>query len=321
MAAHTKSIGTGKTRQTIAASLVVAIGLVSAQAPAPQRIVSIVPSVTQILFAIGAGSQLVGIGSFDQLPDGYDGVAELARVGALLDPDMERIFTLRPDLVVLYRSHVDQRQQLERVGIPVLEYEHAGLADISQTIRSLGVRTGRTVQAETIAARMDAGLASIQARVDDRPRPRTLLVFSREPMALRNIYASGGIGFLHDMLDAAGGENVFEDIKSENVAQVSSETILTAAPDVIIEIRYAEYMREDVLDDERNVWRRLSTLPAVRSGRIHFVTGNRFVVPGPGVIEATEELARVLHPEAFASGVNRPDPATSPQTRPGSSVE
>ena len=311
MAAHTKSIGTSTTCLTVAAILVVAIGLVSAQTPSPQRIISIVPSVTQILFAIGAESQLVGIGSFDRIPDGYDRTAELARVGGLLDPDMERIFTLRPDLVVLYQSHVDQRQQLERAGIPVLVYEHAGLADISETIRSLGVRTGRTVQAETVAARMDMGLASIRARVDDRPKPRTLLVFSREPMALRNIYASGGIGFLHDMLDAAGGENVFEDIRSENVAQVSSEAILAAAPDVIIEIRYAEHLPEDVIDGERAVWRRLSTLPAVRSGRIYFVTGNRFVVPGPGVLEATEALARVLHPEVFAT----------PQTRPGPGVE
>ena len=302
--------------QTVAALLVAAIGLVSAQPPRPQRIISIVPSVTQILFAIGAESQLVGIGSFDQLPEGYDGAAELARVGGLLDPDMERIFTLRPDLVVLYRSHVDQHQQLERAGIPVLGYEHAGLADIPRTIRSLGEHTGHTEQAETIAARMDAGLASIRARVNDRPKPRTLLVFSREPMALRNIYASGGIGFLHDMLDAAGGENVFEDIRSENVAQVSSEAILAAAPDVIIEIRFTDNLAADVADDERNVWRRLSTLPAVRSGRIHFVTGSRFVVPGPGVLEATEELARVLHPDAFTSGL-----AASPQTLPGRVLE
>jgi iron complex transport system substrate-binding protein len=320
MAAHTKAIGTGSTRLTVATSLVVAIGLVSAQAPTPQRIVSIVPSVTQILFAIGAESQLVGIGSFDQLPNDYDHTTKLARVGTLLDPDMERIFTLRPDLVVLYKSHVDQREQLERAGIPVLAYEHAGLADISPTIRSLGVRTGRTVQAKTITARMAADLASIRARVNNRPKPRTLLVFSREPMALRNIYASGGIGFLHDMLDAAGGKNVFENIKRENIAQVSSEAILAAAPDVIIEIR-AEYLREDAVDDEPEVWRRLSTLPAVRNGRIHSVTGNHFVVPGPGVIEATEELARVLHPEAFTSELNRPHRSTNPQTQPGPSAE
>ena len=308
MATHTQSIGTITTCSAVVAILVMAIGLLSAQNSSPKRIISLVPSVTQILFAIGAESRLVGIGSFDRLPDGDDRTAELVRVGGLLDPDMERIFTLRPDLVVLYKSHVDQRQQLERAGIPVLVYEHAGLADIAKTIRDLGARTGRTAQAESIATRMDTGLAAIRAKVDGRPRPRTLLVFSREPMALRNIYASGGIGFLHDMLETAGGENVFGEIRSENIAQVSSEAILAAAPDVIIEIRFDEYLREDVIDDERDVWRRLSALPAVRNGRIHFLTGHRFVVPGPGVIEATEELARMLHPEVFATPQIRPAP-------------
>ena len=127
-------------------------------------------------------------------------------------------------------------------------------------------------------------------------------------MAFRNIYASGGIGFLHDMLETAGGENVFGEVRSENIAQVSSEAILAASPDVIIEIRFDEYLREDVIDNERDVWRRLSTLPAVRNGRIHFVTGHRFVVPGPGVIEATEELARMLHPAVFATPQTRPAP-------------
>ena len=306
MATHTQSVGT-RTCQTVAAILAVAVGLVSAQSP-PQKIISLVPSVTEILFAIGAGSQLAGIGSFDQVPDGYDG-AQLARVGGLLDPDMERIFTLRPDLVVLYSSQTDPGQQLERAGIPVLAYKHGGLAEVSQTIRALGLRTGHSAQAESIAADMEAGLAAIRARVADRPKPRTLLVFGREPLTLRNIYASGGNGFLHDMLDAAGGVNVFASVASENVAQVNSEAILASAPDVIIEIRYAKRFREETVEDERAVWRRLSTLPAVRSDRIHFVTGNRFVVPGPGVVEATEELARILHPGAFAIPRTPPEPA------------
>ena len=304
MVAHTKPIAT-VVRHLVAVVLVVAVGAVagvgvtSAQSPRPERIISLVPAVTEMLFAIGAGPQVAGIGSFDQLPDGYESVVELARVGGLLDPDMERIFTLRPDLVVIYRSQTDPRQQLERAGIPVLEYQHAGLAEISGAIRTLGARTGHTTEAETVATRLEAGLAAVRARVADRPRPRTLLVFGREPLTLRNTYASGGIGFLHDMLDIAGGENVFHEVDGENVAQVSAEAILAAAPDVIVEIRYIGDIREDSIDDERAVWRRLSTLPAVRRGRIHFLLGSRFVVPGPRVVQATEELARLLHPEAF----------------------
>ncbi len=269
-----------------------------AQSPAPQRIVSVIPAVTETLFAIGAGPNVVGIGSFDELPAGSEG-ADIARVGALMDPDTERMITLRPDLVFLYASQVDPRRQLERAGIPVVTYRHGGLDDVVSMIRTIGRRAGRGPQGEALATRVESGLEAIGARVAGRQRPRTLLVFAREPAALRGVYASGGVGFLHDMLGVAGGDNVFADVGGENVAQVSSEAILTAAPDVVLEIRNEGSFGPDTLAVERGVWERLSTVPAVRTGRVHFLSGAEFVVPGPRVLEATEQLARLLHPDAF----------------------
>ena len=298
MASDSASLGTPRTVPVLL--LVAALALtatISAQSPVTQqRIISAVPAVTEILFAVGAGPEVVGIGSFDQLPAGS---REIARVGGLLDPDMEQIFTLQPDLVVLYASQTDAIEQLERAGIRVLAYEHRGLSDISSMIRTLGERTGHAQQAAAVATRLETGLADIRARVAGRRRPRTLLVFSREPRTLRNVYASGGVGFLHDMLDIAGGDNVFTDVRDERVAQVSSEAILTASPGVIIEIRNDTMFGAATDDEERAVWQRLTILPAVRTNNVHFLTGNQFVVPGPRVLEATEQLARVLHPTAF----------------------
>ena len=275
------------------------IGTAITQSPFPQRIVSLVPAVTEILVSIGADSQLVGIGSFDQIPIGPNQDSSVTRVGGLLDPNVERIFTLRPDLVILYDTQTDLRSQLEKASIPILTYTHEGLAEVSDMIRLLGIRTGHSTEAETIATELEASLVAIQRRVAGRPKPRTLLVFGREPLTLRNVYASGGIGFLQDMLEVAGGNNVFSEIDSENVSQVSSESILSAAPEIIIEIRYGENLPRNIVEDERAVWTQLSTLPAVRNNRIYFVTGNRFVVPGPRVAQATEELARMIHPDAF----------------------
>ncbi len=277
----------------------ITIGTAITQSPLPQRIVSLVPAVTEILVSIGAGSELVGIGSFDQIPIGPNQDSSVTRVGGLLDPNVERIFTLRPDLVILYDTQTDLRSQLEKASIPILTYTHEGLAEISDMIRLLGIRTGHSTEAETIATELEASLVAIQRRVAGRPKPRTLLVFGREPLTLRNVYASGGIGFLQDMLEVAGGNNVFSEIDSENVSQVSSESILSAAPEIIIEIRYGENLPRNIVEDERAVWTQLSTLPAVRNNRIYFVTGNRFVVPGPRVAQATEELARMIHPDAF----------------------
>ena len=275
------------------------IGTAITQSPLPQRIGSLVPAVTEILVSIGAGSELVGIGSFDQIPIGPNQDSSVTRVGGLLDPNVERIFTLRPDLVILYDTQTDLRSQLEKASIPILTYTHEGLAEVSDMIRLLGIRTGHSTEAETIATELEASLVAIQRRVAGRPKPRTLLVFGREPLTLRNVYASGGIGFLQDMLEVAGGNNVFSEIDSENVSQVSSESILSAAPEIIIEIRYGENLPRNIVEDERAVWTQLSTLPAVRNNRIYFVTGNRFVVPGPRVAQATEELARMIHPDAF----------------------
>lgn len=284
----------------LTAGISIAIGpTVSAQTPnVPQRIVTVIPAVTEILFALGAGHQVVGIGSFDKLPDGSNDT-DIARVGGLLDPDTERMLTLWPDLAVLYASQIDLRRQLQRAGIPVLTFQHGGLIDVMEMIRTIGRRIGREHEGKSLVTQLESGLDAVSRRVAGKPRPRTLLVFAREPAALRGIYASGGAGFLHDMLTIAGGDNVFGSIEGERVSQVSSEAILTAAPDVVIEIRNEGLFDPDSLAMERVVWQRFSTVPAVRSNRVYFLSGSEFVVPGPRVLEAVEQLAKLLHPDAF----------------------
>ena len=126
-----------------------------------------------------------------------------------------------------------------------------------------------------------------------RPRPKVLLVFGREPLALRNIYASGGIGFLHDLVEVGGGTNVFADVRRESV-QATTELILARAPEVIIELRpekLADASREEA---ERAAWSSLAAVPAVRSGRVRFLSGSEFVVPGPRIGRAAERIAAAI---------------------------
>lgn len=267
----------------------------AAQHPKPQRIISLVPAVTEMLFVIGAGPQVTGVSSFDRHPAE---VEALPRVGGLLDPDMERILSLRPDLVIVYATQDDARQQLERATISIFSYRHGGLSHVTDTIRALGDRTGHESDAGRVAAAIEGELASIRQRVRGRRPPRTMLVFGREPGTLRNLYASGGAGFLHDMLEAAGGVNVFADIRRESV-QPTMETVISIAPEVIIELRYDETMSAPEIDREKQAWRPLSSVPAVRRGRLHILTGSEFVVPGPRVAAATARLARALHADAF----------------------
>ena len=256
----------------------------------PRRIVSLVPAVTEMLFAIGAGPQVVGVSSYDQDPPE---VRTLPRVGALLDPDVERILSLKPDLAVTYGSQADLKAQLTRASIALFDYRHAGLADITSTLRQLGAVTGRGAQAETVASEIEQRLARIRARAGSPARPRTLLVFGRERGALRNIYASGGRGFLHDMLEAAGGTNVFADIDRESV-QATTELILARAPEVILEVRSADVLTADEAARESASWAPLSSVPAVRQQRIVVLTGRGLTVPGPRVADVVQRMADAL---------------------------
>jgi iron complex transport system substrate-binding protein len=160
------------------------------------------------------------------------------------------------------------------------------------------VATGHRAEAQQVAADLQRRLDAVRARVKDRPRPRTLLVFERQAKSLRGIYVSGGIGFLHEILEAAGGMNVFGDVKRESV-QPSQETLIVRAPEVILEVRAAGLLDASAVDGERAVWQRLPSLPAVRNGRVHLLSGDYLVVPGPRLAQAAETIARTLHPEAF----------------------
>jgi iron complex transport system substrate-binding protein len=261
-------------------------------AQAPKRIISLVPNVTEILFAIGAGPQVVAVSSYDVEPPE---VRSLPTVGALVDPDTERIIALRPDLVVTYGSQADLQTQLKRVSIPSFDYRHGGLDHIMVTMRELGKRTGHAEQAEKVARSLEAAIDAVRKRVAGKPRPKTLLVFGREPGSLRNIYASAGKGFLHDMLTVAGGEDVLNDIEKES-AQVSTETILARRPDVIIELNAANRLNDADLNAVLAPWSALSSVPAVRNKRVVILLGPGLTVPGPRVVNGIEQMAKALHP-------------------------
>jgi iron complex transport system substrate-binding protein len=260
-----------------------------------ERIVSLVPNLTEVLFAIGAGPQVVGVSNYDEFPPD---VKSLPHVGALLDPDTERILTLRPDLVITYGSQADLESQFGRAGIRSYSYRHGGIQTIFKSIGELGMLTGHQDGAARLTRNLDAQLNAVRERVKALPRPRTLLVFGREPLTLRQLYVSGGVGFLHEMLEIAGGANVFGDVQRESV-QPSREAVLMRAPEVILDVHVGLAPPQDTLQQERDAWSTLSSVPAVRRARIYLLYGDHLVVPGPRVGRATEEFARALHPEAF----------------------
>lgn len=290
MAAHQKSLTRVGLAALVAAAFAFGPILLRAQGPpVPQRIISLIPSVTEMLFSMGAGSRIIGVSNFDRYP-----LEALTRqkVGGLIDPDVERIISLKPDLVMVYGTQTDLRTQLERANIPMFLYEHSGVPDITATIRAVGRRVGTERAGDALASTIEASIAETRRRVAGESRPRTLLVFGRDDETLRGIYASGGVGFLNDMLEIAGGTNVFADVKRQSV-QATSELVLARAPDVILEIGI-----DTASAQARNVsaWNALASVPAVRTRRIYQIRGDEMMNPGPRVAQAIRRMAEVLHP-------------------------
>ncbi len=286
-------------RRSIWIAFALAVSLTACGSPSPQanrahsasRIISLVPAATEMLFSIGAGSRVIAVSSFDHYPPA---VERLPRVGALLDPDMERIITLRPDLVIVFEGQAELREKLSQAGIRLFAYPRPTVANILDALRALGRETGLSQAAEREAHNLASQLDTVGERVKGLPRPRTMLVIGREPGTLRNIFVSGGYGFLNDVLTVAGGDNVFGRVQRENL-QVSSEAILAGQPAVILEVVASQPWTPADIERERHVWDALPAVPAVRDGRVYLLVGDEFVTPGPRIVLAAQRLAQVLH--------------------------
>ena len=249
---------------------------VTLAAPA-RRIVSLLPSFTEILFAIGAGDRLVGRTTWCDYPPAALAVPS---VGDAMPPSVEAVAARRPDLVVLYRSgpNVTAAEQLERLGIPTVLLDLNLLEELGAATRRLGTLTGRQVPAESLAAAVDRV-------VSQPPAPSTqslaFIVWDNPPIVI------GAGSYLDRLAALAGARNVFHDVSSPS-AQVSIETIAARDPDFVAVLtdsavppRYAT----------RPEWR---VVRAVRTARFLFLPGQLFGRPGPRAAEAIRELRRRL---------------------------
>jgi len=248
---------------------------------APQRIVSLAPSTTEALFAIGAGSLVVGVSRYCDYPPE---ARRLPKVGGFVDPSLEAILGLDPDLVVGARAP-SNRGVVERLvasGIDVYFPPSESLRDVRAMLVGLGRRAHRTEQAARVLARIDRDLAEIARAVRGRPRPRVLFVIGRHPLAV-----AGPSSFAGELVELAGGVNVVR--RGGAYPTLGLERVLELAPDVVIESGHGE--TGPAID-----WTRLATVPAVRDHRIERVDDVRIIRPGPRIAGGVAALARVLHP-------------------------
>ncbi len=270
--------------------------LVSACAAQPRRIVSTAPSITEMLYALGLGDRVVGVTSFCHYPPE---AALKPKIGNYLHPDVEAVLALRPDLVIAEKSMIRQALSLPKLNLNVLEVEDATIPGIYESIRAIGQAAGAKARAEDLCIRIRGSLESIRERSSRFPRSRVMFVVGRTPGRVEDLIAAGGSTYLDDLIQIAGGENVFHDAPAA-YSKVSLEEVLARDPDVIIDMGEMAQTVGITGQQRRAVvalWKRYPSLKAVRQNRVFAVASDIFVVPGPRVTQAAREIAAMLHPE------------------------
>ncbi len=256
----------------------------------PRRIVSLVPSVTEVLFAIGAEALLVGVTDFCDYPPEAKGKAH---VGDMLSPNLETLVTLKPDLVVATRSgnREETFDQLKRLGIPVYLVDPITVDDVLRLVADLGELTGHRERAAAVAKDLERRIAAVRETVARHPQPRVLYVLWPQPLIV-----PGKGALVTELIGLAGGASVTAD-QGQGYPRMSLEAAVGRAPEVIILARHGSRSGPAA----REQWARLESMPAIKSGRLYMADGDLMHRYGPRVVVGLEALARMIHPEAFAS--------------------
>ena len=263
-------------------------------AATPQRIVSTAPSITEMLYALGLGDKVVGVTKYCRYPP----EARLKpKIGDYTSPNMEAIAALKPDLVIIQTNPIHLAGKLATLHLKSLEVNQDRIADVYNSIRVVGDATGAQASAARLTQSIQAKLAEIQKRVAGLPRTRVMFVVGRTPNRLDGLIVVGSASYLNQVIQLAGGENVFRDAKAA-YPSVGLEEVLARNPQVVVDmgdmsdtVGVTDQHKREVVD----LWQRLSTLDAVKNHRVFAVASDIFVVPGPRVVNAAEEFARMLH--------------------------
>jgi iron complex transport system substrate-binding protein len=295
-----------------------------APAAVPARLVALSPSCVELLCALGQGNRLVGIDSYTKYPPE---ICDRPRLGALLDANYEAIVGLKPDLVALPTSHDAGRRKLSSLGVACLPVVHDSVAGVIASARTAGQACGVPERGESLARELETAWKTAQTRPAATPRPRVLLCLSRDYAAaeLREMYAAGGDGFYHVLLEAAGASNVCA-TGPIKFPKLSRENLLALDPDIIIEVVTGT---DKPAAEIAKTWSTLADLKAVKNGRIHVLTADYTTIPGPRFPLLLADFERIVRPVIVNAGVGiqnsesriqKPEAERSPIPNPQSPI-
>lgn len=259
------------------------------------RIVSLAPSLTEMLFALGLGDKVVGVTRFCAYPAE---TADLPKVGGYYDPNLEAILALRPNLVVLFGKQDEVISHLDELGISMLQVQGDTVADICNAMLAIGRKCEKSSEADTLVTDLQRRMHRISVKTAGCSRPRVLVCVSRnlDGEGLADVYAAGLDGYFDELLSLAGGRTAY-DRPGIRFPQLSAEGIMEINPEVIVDLCPHARSPGQSVERLKNDWSSLETVSAVVGKHVYILTEDYVTVPGPRFILLLEKLAELLHPE------------------------
>ena len=265
------------------------VALLFALSP-PHRIVSVAPSITEILFALGAGDQVVGVTTYCNYPEA---AKAKPKIGGYTTPSLETILGLRPDQVIMMKNRPDVAQKLRQAGIDVTELQPENLAGIYESIRTIAEKIGMPARGRSLIQSIEGQLHAIATEKGDGPKPKVLFIVGRTPGAVSDLIAVGRGSYISELIALAGADNVFADT-GVPYPKVNMEDVIRRNPDVIIDMGHNEMVTEKQKQSVKQLWKKYSFLRAVQRDAVFPISADYFVTPGPRVGLAVRDIRKMV---------------------------
>ncbi len=260
------------------------------------RIISLAPSTTEILFALGLGDKVIGVSEFCNWPRQ---AKEIPKVGGLLNPNYEAIVAAKPDLVIVFDDMPGAEEKFAALGIETLMVKHDSLTEILDSIQTIGKHCGKAKEAQLIVDEIWNKIHAIQSQTAGQNKPKVLISLghdcSQDPTTKpQNIYIAGNDEFYSEMIKFAGGQNAYDG--KLPFPTVNAESVIIMNPQIIIDIAPVQTKPTDSKITIKQ-WKNFDLIDAAKNDRIYVFTEDYTAIPGPRFILTLEKIARIINPQ------------------------
>lgn len=251
----------------------------------PQRIISLSPNLTEMIYDMGAQDQLVGDTDYCKFPADAQ---KKEKIGGWVNPNFEKIVSLKPDLVIALKFHDKAVNTLKKLQIPVVVLNCDSVEDILAAYTELGKMIGHEAQAKTARQALEKRLVKIKKRAKGQKPLSILFVVGRTPGTLDQIYGVGKKNFIDELIQMAGGVNVLEDTMT-GYPLVSKEELIKRNPDVIVDSVLSHELKARQVETQ-SAWNQMPILKAVKNKQVYYFLDEDFLIPGPSMVKLGEFL-------------------------------